>query len=745
MMTYPNTYFQMVSLVYILFLGVLFYTREKEETAENHIFHNLIIIGIVSAIFDIASVYVGNLYPDTLLSIIVCKLYLYTLIGYCAFFTEYTFIITKSSDNKTEKLEMYNRIHKFFLLIGLLFCVFITIFPCEVYRAENIFYSYGLAVNTAYLASAISISTWIVLLTINRKRITLKRALPVLTMLVFGSLGVIIQFNHPELLLVTTAGIFSIVVMYHTVFSVENPDELMMNKLRRAKEQADHANQVKTDFLSNMSHEIRTPLNAILGFSQGLLEQNLDPQVKEDVEDISTAADALLEIVNEILDISKIESEKLEIVEVEYATDKVYKYLVTMTEGRIGSRDLEFDYSCDDNMPPVLFGDATRIKQVAVNLLTNAVKYTKEGFVKLRFGYEIIDTENCNLIISVSDSGIGIKKEVMNKLFSRYERFDLEKNNDIEGTGLGLSLTKKLVDMMQGKIEVESEYGKGSTFTAKIPQKIKKASEISEETSSATTFVGHGEKILIVDDNSVNLKVAERLLKPYNLNIDMVKSGKECISKISSGDGYDLVLLDDLMPEMSGIDTLKILKSDENYKTPTVILTANSESGIKQKYMNEGFDDYLGKPIDKILLEELLNKYLKGDKKVESEKNTVIKEKYNREFLMKEGIDFDTASQQLGGEALYHELAFDFIDSAEKDLTKLKKFYDDKDMQNYHTVIHSWLSDCRYLGFTELAKLTYQQENASRNNDYEYVSEHYDEFVKAAEKVIDIMKRYLGK
>ena len=161
---------------------------------------------------------------------------------------------------------MYNRIHKFFLLIGLLFCVFITIFPCEVYRAENIFYSYGLAVNTAYLASAISISTWIVLLTINTKRITLKRALPVLTMLVFGSLGVIIQFNHPELLLVTTAGIFSIVVMYHTVFSVENPDELMMNKLRRAKEQADHANQVKTDFLSNMSHEIRTPLNAILGF-----------------------------------------------------------------------------------------------------------------------------------------------------------------------------------------------------------------------------------------------------------------------------------------------------------------------------------------------------------------------------------------------------------------------------------------------------------------------------------------------
>ena len=745
MMTYPNTYFQMISLVYILFLGVLFYTREKEETAENHIFHNLIIIGIVSAIFDIASVYVGNLYPDTLLSIIVCKLYLFTLIGYCAFFTEYTFIITKSSDNKTEKLEMYNKIHKYFLLIGLLFCVFITIFPCEVYRSENIFYSYGLAVNTAYLASAISISTWIVLLTINRKRITLKRALPVLTMLVFGSLGVIIQFNHPELLLVTTAGIFSIVVMYHTVFSVENPDELMMNKLRRAKEQADHANQVKTDFLSNMSHEIRTPLNAILGFSQGLLEQNLDPQVKEDVEDISTAADALLEIVNEILDISKIESEKLEIVEVEYSTEKVYKYLVTMTEGRIGSRDLEFDYSCDDNMPPVLFGDATRIKQVAVNLLTNAVKYTKEGFVKLRFGYEIIDVENCNLIISVSDSGIGIKKDVMNKLFARYERFDLEKNNDIEGTGLGLSLTKKLVDMMQGKIEVESEYGKGSTFTAIIPQKIKKVSEMIEETTSNTAFVGHGERVLIVDDNSVNLKVAERLLKPYNLNIDMVKSGKECISKIGSEDDYDLVLLDDLMPEMSGIETLKILKSDENFKTPTVVLTANSESGIKQKYMSEGFDDYLGKPIDKILLEELLNKYLTGENKKEESKKVVTKEKYNREFLMNEGIDFDTASEQLGGEALYHELAFDFIDSAEKDLVKLKKFYDDKDMQNYHTVIHSWLSDCRYLGFTNLAKLTYQHETASKNNDYDYVNEHYDEFVKAAEKVIDIMKRYLGK
>ena len=744
-MTYPNTYFQIVSLVYILFLGVLFYFRKKEETAENHVFRQLIFIGIVSAVFDIMSVYIGHLYPDSLISIIVCKIYLYTLIGYCAFFTEYTYIITRSSDNPREKLEMFQNVRKYFIVIGLLFCIVITLVPCYVYSEDIVYYSYGPAPTVAYIAAGLSIGTWIGLLVFNRKHITFKRALPVLTMLVFGSLGVIIQFNHPELLLVTTAGIFSIVVMYHTVFSIENPDTLMLNKLKAAKDQADHANQAKTDFLSNMSHEIRTPLNAILGFSQGLLEQNLEPQVKEDIEDISTAADALLEIVNEILDISKIESEKLELVEVEYSTEKVYKYLVTMTEGRIGSRDLEFDYSCDDNMPPVLFGDATRIKQIAVNLLTNSVKYTKEGFVRLRFGYEIIDVDNCNLIISVSDSGIGIKKEVMGKLFSRYERFDLDKNNDIEGTGLGLSLTKKLVDMMQGKIEVESEYGKGSTFTVQIPQKIKKASDIKDDAPAPSTFEGHGERILIVDDNSVNLKVVERLLKPYHLNIDMVKSGKECISKISSEEPYDLVLLDDLMPEMSGIETLNILRKDEDYHVPTVVLTANSESGIKQKYMNDGFDDYLGKPIDKILLEELLNKYLNKSSEMKENKRVITKEKYNREFLIKEGIDFDTASEQLGGESLYHELAFDFINSAEKDLVKLKKFYDDKDMQNYHTVIHSWLSDCRYLGFTNLAKLSYQMETASRNNDYEYVSEHYNEFVNSAEKMIDIMKRYLGK
>ena len=406
-------------------------------------------------------------------------------------------------------------------------------------------------------------------------------------------------------------------VSYLMYFTIENPDVKMLRQMELAKDQAERANNAKSDFLSSMSHEIRTPLNAITGFSQALsLEEGIKDKAREDINDILVASASLLEIVNSIIDVSKIESNKLEIENSEYSFDKIYRYLVTMTEGRLGNKQLEFIHECADNIPAVLYGDSVRIKQIAVNLLTNSVKYTQTGYLKLNIACDILDAEKCRITISVEDSGIGIKKEDLDKLFSKYERFDSEKNINVEGTGLGLALTKTLVELMDGTINVESKYGEGSKFVVSFEQKIVKLQKDAETNdkvaSSNLGFIGNKQKILVVDDNTVNLKVARRILEPYNLVVEFSGSGKDFIKKYTSGNHYDLVMLDDMMPEMSGVETLKYLKEHTDYNIPTIALTANALAGMREQYFKDGFDDYLSKPIDKLLLEEILNRHLKN-------------------------------------------------------------------------------------------------------------------------------------
>jgi CheY-like chemotaxis protein/two-component sensor histidine kinase len=362
-----------------------------------------------------------------------------------------------------------------------------------------------------------------------------------------------------------------------------------------------------------MSHEKRTPLNAILRFSQTLAEEDLTYQANEEVKDIVMASETLLEIVNGILDISKIEANKLEIVNTEYNLNTMLEELVSLTKARIGEKPLELKYSFSPDLPKFLYGDKVRVKQVVLNLLTNAVKYTKTGWIEFKVNCVKMD-DICRLLISVQDTGIGIKQESIGKLFNKFERLDIEKNNTIEGTGLGLAITKKLLELMGGKIVVQSIYGEGSKFTVAIDQRIitTPTNPVLERTQelSLKDLNLLNRRILVVDDNMINLKVATRLLQDYHCIIDTLSSGSECVNKIAIGASYDLILMDDMMPKMSGTETLHKLQEIEEFNTPVVALTANAISGMREKYLSEGFNDYLSKPIDKTELNKILNKFL---------------------------------------------------------------------------------------------------------------------------------------
>lgn len=606
-----SIFFQLCSLFYIFLLIVVYFSKKRLKSVENRLYILLAITNFLGLFLDIFSVFtIRNMNTHPILNFYISKFYLIYLLTWITLFTIYIFIISTKNKSNAKTKEDITKIFTIFSIIYSLLVIAIIVLPLYYFNENNVVYSYGPSASLLYIVSGIYMIIWIICMISNLKNIKSKKYFPIFAYMIIGIVVIYIQMNNPGLLLMSSMETFVTFLMY---FTIENPDLKIIEELNIARDQADKANNAKSEFLSNMSHEIRTPLNAIVGFSQALEEENLPDEAKDEVKDIIMASQSLLEIVNGILDISKIEANKLEIVNAEYDFNKVLEELVALTRARMGDKPLQFKTSFDPTIPTVLYGDHTRIKQIILNLLTNAVKYTKEGYINFKVD-SVIKEDVCRLIISVEDSGIGIKEENINKLFSKFERFDLEKNITIEGTGLGLAITKKLVDLMNGKIVVQSTYGEGSRFTVAIDQKIVKTPTITikdqNEQKEVKAFDVSGKRILVVDDNKLNLKVATRLLKEYNVEIETIDSGFECIEKIKAGQTYDLILMDDMMPKMTGTETIAKLKQIEGYNIPTIALTANAISGMKEKYMKAGFDGYLSKPIDELELNRIINDFL---------------------------------------------------------------------------------------------------------------------------------------
>ena len=602
--------FSICSFIFVLMFIIFYFSKERLNTLDTKMYSYILVTNIIGIMIDIFGYFIFKIYgSESFISILISKFYLVYYFLWAYFFLIYIFVI--SFREKTEYLLQKKFTKPSIILTSIIISFIVLIMPIQITYKDNVAYSSGLSVNMVYGLCFIMVGIMLYCLLRNLKKISTKEYIPLLTFMVLSTFCMIIQKTYPEITLMLMCHSIVTSLMY---FTIENPDVKMVKELEVAKNEAEKANHAKSEFLSSMSHELRTPLNAIVCFSE-LLEskEGLDSESKDFARDIVSASHNLLDLVNGVLDISKIEAGKMELINKEYNSFELFNSLSTMVIPRIGDKPIDFKTVIASDIPPVLKGDTGKLKQIILNLLTNAVKYTDKGFIKYRV--ECINDYKNNqtkLIITVTDTGRGIKKEDIDRLFKKFERLEEDRNTSIEGTGLGLAITEGLAELMGGKITVISDYGKGSTFKFVVIQDIVNV-EIKEKSSNTISFdynTFEGKKALIVDDSKLNLKVAENVLKNFLVTTESVTSGLECLSCVNSKK-YDIIFMDIMMPNMNGVEVLKKLR-EENINTPVIALTADAIEGQEEKYMSEGFDGYISKPINKEKLNYVLNKYLGG-------------------------------------------------------------------------------------------------------------------------------------
>ena len=538
--------------------------------------------------------------------------------------------------------------------------------------------------------------------------------------------------------------------------------EYKQQMLRLEKQAADEASEAKSRFLADMSHEIRTPINAIIGMNEMIIRETDNKDILGYSQNIKQSGHNLLQLINGILDFSKIEDGKMEIVPVRYSVSSQIAYLINSISDRANSKKLEFNVSVDRNIPSELYGDDTRINQVIINLLTNAVKYTKKGSVDFTVKELERKDGNIKLYFEVKDTGIGIKETDMEKLFESFERLDVVKNRNIEGTGLGMTITVKLLELMDSELKVESVYGEGSTFSFNLWQKIENEEPLGDyreainkpqETEAyKESFRAPDARVLVVDDTKMNLLVVENLLKKTGIKIDTALNGPDSV-ELAKNNAYDVILMDQRMPGMDGTEAMNEIKNLDNKlnaNTPVICLTADVVRGAKERYLQMGFNDYLTKPIDSAKLEKMLIEYLPAEKTELVDKDSAAEtaqepESEFKKALKRNGVDVNIGIAFTGDdEDMYMSLLGEYAAEEVEKSANINECYRTKDWKNYGVYVHSLKSTSKMIGASALAEIAAESEAASNVQDTLVIDSNHDRMMEMYSVLADVIRENIG-
>lgn len=596
--------FIIASMFYSALLLIIYFSKDKEKKDENKVYGYMIVTNFIGLIISLLS-YSVTLNKDMFgaFTTIINKLYLIYLLTFLILFIYYTFLISfsKKINMRFDKYDIYRKIKSIFIKVYFVFAFALLLLPLyyESAGVDNV-YSYGPGSLLCILMSAFGIILSLIFMIVGRKNIRKEKFIPLITYIILLPLSLVLEYKYPNLLLTTPIETFIVFLIF---FTIENPDLDTINNLSNKNNSLEESNDAKNKFLSNISHEIRTPLTNIIGFTDSLKEKNKDMSIKGDIDNISVSANNLLEVVNGILDLSKFDKDKIKLNIKNYDLKSMIEEIRDFSKELLGNKKVAFRTSFDTDMPKVLRGDYVVLRQIILNMIANAMKRTEVGYIEFSVS-TISKGDTARVIISVEDTGGTLKEKKLESIFKGASNGS--DNYKVEGVVASLPETYKLVKLMNGKIMAQNVYERGLKVTVAIDQGIV-TNEVEKDVLPDTPIDIAGKNILIVDDNRLNIKVAERLLAKYNVNIKSVTSGSDCISLINNGETFDLILMDDMMPELSGVETFKKLKTNPSFNTPTVMLTANAMEGMREKYISQdGFDDYIAKPIAKDELERVL-------------------------------------------------------------------------------------------------------------------------------------------
>lgn len=769
-----NINFEIASAFFLVILFICMKLQYSTKSEINKEFQKLTLLILCANVLDVATaitISYAKVIPEFV------NLFLNTVYFVADAFVGYQFMYySRLCVGRTRANSLMLRINRFLLGIYFLILVLNVFNGCIFSMSPEGEYVHGVLYISVYIIPYYFIACSAYVLLYHLKKFQTQQKASIILYLIFAFIGPVLQLLFFQDVLLSLFSVTLATMMI--LFTMETPDyqKLMttIKELRETKEAAEkaertaqEANRAKTDFMANMSHEVRTPINVILGYNEMIIKETKESQTAEYAINVQAAGRALLSIVNDILDFTNIDKGQLKLEENPYFVLSLLQDVMTYAEYNAGKKNLELHFDIDEKLPRQLSGDLVRIMQIYNNLISNAIKYTKEGFVEISVRWKK-ESETSGIVeTKIKDSGIGMKEEDIRRISESFARFDLQKNRNVQGLGLGLTIVTRLLKLMESSLQIESEYGKGSTFSFRIRQEIVEAEPIGKfdqisqnalvQLHDENGFTAPDARILTVDDNVMNLDVFCRILKDTQIQIDTANNGAEALELLEKN-AYHIVFLDHMMPVMDGIETIKRIKEKGICKnTPVIVLTANAVAGEKQMYLDAGFDDYLSKPIVSKLLKEMVRARLPEDILHETADNITLKNRVEDEMenagqkgaggLIKE-LDalLDTAAGLnycCNEEEFYQEMLLSYLKN--RKVEDIEKYYQEEDWENYRILVHALKSTSLSIGATGLSEQAKALEVAAKEMNISYIKENHGKAMADYQNLLTGLNEIVGQ